>query len=131
MQGKLISLAPIQAADAEELFPLVYKSSVTDTICWNGPDSLEAFKAGMTERSQLVREGKCHQWTIVERASGKKIGSIDLRPYAGEEFRGDMGLYIGVPFHGKGYGAEAVALIVRHGFETLKMEKIEAKIFLG
>jgi RimJ/RimL family protein N-acetyltransferase len=42
-----------------------------------------------------------------------------------------MGLWIGPPFQGKGYATSAVKRILKYGFETLGMQKIEAKIFVG
>ena len=130
MDSEMIKVRPVKAQDAEELFPLIYKSSITDTICWDGPSSLEDFRSGLKEREHLAQEGAVHQFTIIERKTSKTIGSIDIRPYE-ELFRGDIGLWIGVPFQGKGYGSEAVRQIVRYGFEELHMEKIEAKIFVG
>ena len=129
MKGE-ISLKLVEAADADELFPLIYNSSITDTILWDGPTSLEELRAGLAEREQQVKAGKKHQFTIVESSTGKKIGSIDIRPYE-EAYRGDMGLWIGQPFQGKGYGTEAVRKVVEFGFAKLRMEKIEAKIFVG
>src|SRR5579885_2421067 len=131
MQGKLVQLRAVEGADAGALFPLVHGTSVTDTICWDGPRSLEELQAGLSEREKQVKAGERHQWTILERSSGGKIGSTDLRPYADGPFRGDMGIWIGSPFHGRGYATEAVNLVVAHGFEKLGMEKIEAKIFVG
>lgn len=130
MNLEIIKIRPIEVQDADELFPLIYNSPITDTICWDGPSSLENLRAGYKERELLTRAGSIHQFTIIEMDTGKKIGSIDIRPYE-ELFRGDMGLWIGAAFQGKGYGTEAVRQIVRYGFEKLNMEKIEAKIFLG
>jgi RimJ/RimL family protein N-acetyltransferase len=130
MNKNLITLKPVEEADASELFPLLHNSHVTDTILWDGPDSIESLKRGLKEREELTREGKCHQFTIVETQSGKKIGSIDIRPYE-EPFRGDMGLWIGLPFQGKGYGTSAVKQILKYGFDKLGMQKVEAKIFVG
>ncbi len=128
---ELVTLKPVKAKDADELFPLVYKTAVTETIQWDGPSSLQQLRAGLEERELQTRNGTKHQFTIVESFSGKKIGSIDLRPDEDESYRGDMGLWIGIPYQGKGYGTAAVKLILRYGFEKLEMEKIEATIFAG
>lgn len=130
MSQQLVKLKPVEAIDADELFSMIYKTAVTETIQWDGPESLENYRAGLAEREQQVREGKTHLFTIIEVHSGKKIGSVDMRPFE-EKFRGDMGLWIGEKFQGKGYGAEAIAQILKYGFEDLKMEKIEAQIFVG
>jgi len=125
-----IRLKPVEATDADELFPMVHRSSVTDTLVWDGPTSLEGLRDGLVERERQVREGARHQFTIVENATGKKIGSIDIRPFE-DGYRGDIGVWVGHPFQGKGYGTEAVRQILEYGFEKLQMEKIEAKVFLG
>lgn len=127
---ELVTLKPVEAGDADELFPLVFRTPVTDSILWEGPDSLEDLRARLTEREALTREGRWHQFTIVETGSGKRIGSIDVRPYA-DGFRGDLGLWVGVPFQRKGYGTEAIEKAVRYGFERLALEKIEAMVFVG
>ncbi len=130
MQLSKITLKPVEADDVEELFPLVYQSTVTETILWDGPISRDELRKGLSESERDTRNGSKHQFTIIENASGKKIGSVDIRPYA-EGWRGDMGLWIGVPFQGKGYGTEVVSLAVLYGFKKLNMEKIEATIFVG
>jgi [ribosomal protein S5]-alanine N-acetyltransferase len=126
----LVHLQPVAESDAEELFPLVKDSSVTDTLLWDGPESLADLKSGLKVRENLFAEGKCHQFTIVETSTGRRIGSIDVRPNE-EPFRGDMGLWLGVPYQGKGYGTDAVKQILKYAFEDLMMEKVEAKIFVG
>ncbi|MFL5815477.1 MAG: GNAT family N-acetyltransferase [Bdellovibrionia bacterium] len=130
MESRMTTLKPVKEADAAELFELLHGSNVTDTILWDGPDSLDTLRRGLKEREELHQEGKCHQFTIVEVSSGKRIGSIDIRPYD-DPFRGDMGLWIGLPYQGKGYATNAVKQILKYGFESLRMQKIEAKIFLG
>jgi [ribosomal protein S5]-alanine N-acetyltransferase len=131
MKKNLVTLKPVEADDADELFPLVYKSKITDTIMWDGPDSLDALRSGLGKREILTKEGQAHQFTIIESTTGKKIGSIDVRPYEGENFRGDMGMWIGLPFQGKGLGQAAIHENLRYAFEKLKMEKLEAEIFVG
>jgi RimJ/RimL family protein N-acetyltransferase len=127
---KIVYLKPVTANDAEELFHLIKGSSVTETILWDGPISLEELRTGLCEREEQTKNGTKHQFTIYETSSGRRIGSIDVRPYS-ESYRGDMGLWIGPSYQGKGYGSEAVKQIVQYGFEKLQMEKIEANIFVG
>ena len=53
-----------------------------------------------------------------------------MRPLPGD-FRADIGLWVGEPFHGKGYGTAAIAQAVAYGFRALKLSKIEATCFVG
>jgi predicted acetyltransferase len=48
-----------------------------------------------------------------------------------QKFRGDCGLWIGEAWHGKGYGTRVVAELKRIAFEQIKMEKLEAGVFVG
>ncbi len=126
----MINLRPVQAEDADQLFPLIYYSPVTDTLAWDGPESLESFRAGLAERSEQVRLGEKHLFTIVETHSGLPIGSADIRP---DEvgFRADVGLWIGHSFQSQGYGSAVIRSLLAYGFDQLGLEKIEGYVFCG
>jgi len=124
----VIFLRPVQETDADALYPLIYKSIVTDTIVWDGPSSLVEFRQALSERALEVSSGKRHIFTIIEQASGQPIGSASLRSDE-KHFRGDIGLWIGLPYHGKGYGTLVVHKLLEYGFERLGMDKIEGSVF--
>jgi RimJ/RimL family protein N-acetyltransferase len=123
-------ITPVKAEHARELFPYVFKTKVVDTIQWNGPENIEDFTKGLKEREIAMSNGDIHLFTIIDPSSNKPAGSIDIRI---EEnlYRADVGLWIGEPFQGKGLGSQAIQNITRYGFDVLKLEKIEASIFVG
>lgn len=123
-------LLPVRADHADALYPMVKDSPVTATILWDGPESLESYREGLSEREAGMKSGKLHMFTIVDPDSGKLAGSIDIRPDE-EGFRADIGLWIGVPFHGRGIGTRAVHAIARYGFAEVGLAKIEGKVFVG
>ena len=45
--------------------------------------------------------------------------------------RANLGYWLAEPFEGNGYMSEAVAELVRWGFEAERMEKIEAAVFIN
>jgi RimJ/RimL family protein N-acetyltransferase len=126
----MITLRPVLAADAPILFPMIHGTRVTDTILWDGPASLEELTAGLAEREKKVRAGELFLYTICLADSGQPIGTADVRPTE-QKFRGDCGLWIGEAYHGKGYGTRVVAELKRIAFEQVKMEKLEAGVFVG
>lgn len=125
----MIELCPVLEAHAEALFPLVFQTSVADTIVWNGPESLEEFRAALREREEKTRSGLLHQFTIIG-SEGAAVGTIDIVPDP-VNASGSIGLWIGTRFHGLGYGSEAVRLVVRLGFDGLKLERLQARVFVG
>lgn len=123
-------ITPLKKEHAGELFPMVYRSSVVNTIQWDGPSSFEEFEQGLELREQQMIEGAVHIWAIVDPESGKLAGTADIRPDA-NGFRGNIGLWVGEPFQGKGLGTLAVAAITEYGFSKLGLNKIEGYIFVG
>ncbi|MGZ3771659.1 MAG: GNAT family N-acetyltransferase [Bdellovibrio sp.] len=127
-KNQSISLRGVLGADADFLFPYIHNSPVTDNIVWDGPTTLAEYKDGLNQRETQHLNGEVHFFTIIESANNP-IGTITIRPQ--NEFRADIGLWIGLPFHGKGYGTEAIQLITDYGFDKLKLQKIEALVFVG
>jgi ribosomal-protein-alanine N-acetyltransferase len=125
-----VVLKPVSAEDALPLFPMVFHTPVTDTLQWDGPISLEEYVQGIGERARRVQAGESHLFTIFVLSTGKPIGMIDVRP-GDDPARGDIGLWIGQPYQGKGFGTQAVRKIVEYGFDRLGMQKIEAFVFVG
>jgi len=126
----MIYLQPVQGNDAEALFPLIFSTPVADTLAWDGPETRESFRDALDERAVQVARGERYIFTIVESASGQPVGSASIRPDA-DKFRGDIGLWIGQPYHNRGYGTRVVRRLLAYGFDALGLEKIEGCVFVG
>ena len=124
----MLELRPISESDAEPLFPLIYRSIVTDTLVWDGPESMEEFKASLREREEKTRAGVLHSFAIVN--DGAPIGAMRVAPNESGT-AGDIGLWIGLPFQGRGLGTEAVRLVSAIGFDELRLHRLEARVFVG
>jgi ribosomal-protein-alanine N-acetyltransferase len=123
----LITLRPIVASDADPLYPLIAGTDVPDTLLWDGPASLAEFREAIATRASQVARGELHMFAIV--TADAPVGAIDVRPE--NDFRGDLGLWVGHGQHGLGYGTEAVRLATRYAFERLGLHKLEASVFVG
>jgi ribosomal-protein-alanine N-acetyltransferase len=66
---------------------------------------------------------------IVERETGALLGYVGLGSIIRGPFQSAfMGYWIGKPFAGRGYMSEAIGLMLRHAFTTLKLHRVEANI---
>ena len=126
----MIELCSIRESHAEALFPLIFHSPVTDTLIWDGPESMQDMKLALREREKMARAGSLHAFTIAETRTKALIGSIRIAPNPAHH-SGEVGLWIGAPFHGRGYGTKAVRLVVEIAFERLALERLEARVFVG
>ncbi len=60
----MIFLKPLIASDAEALFSLIINRDATDTIAWDGPESLGSFRQNLKEREERVTRGETYLFTI-------------------------------------------------------------------
>jgi uncharacterized protein (DUF952 family) len=132
----MIILRPVQPEDADTLFPMIYRSPVTDTLLWDGPNSLDEYRQGMARRAEQAARGENQIFTILARDDidqeiAELIGSAGIDPEPDQPLRADVGLWIGIPYQGKGYGTQVVRWLADYGFTSLRLEKIEASIYTG
>jgi ribosomal-protein-alanine N-acetyltransferase len=106
----VIELRPIRGDDADLLYPLLVASNVPDTLLWDGPASLDEYRASLTAFAAATAAGERYHFAIVD--GERPIGCIGLIPEDGH--RGEVGLWIG-----------------RHAFEQLRLAKLEAAVFVG
>lgn len=125
----MVELRPILESHADALFPLIFNTSITETIQWDGPHSIEQYREALREREQQTRSGLLHVFTVFS-SEAVPMGTIDIRPDPAIA-SASVGLWIGAKFHGMGHGTEAVRLITRYGFENLKLQRIHASVFAG
>jgi len=125
----MIHLKPIVEGDAEALFPLVFQTMVTDTLIWDGPETLEEYRLALREREELTKARKDLIYTMLNEA-GVAVGSAGLHPdFANRS--ASLGLWIGIPFQGMGYGSEVIRQLKELGFGEMKLERLEARIYVG
>jgi len=79
----------------------------------------------------LVRQdhatGRPRRFTIALKETDRLIGGVGLDGDTGSETdEAALGYWLGKPYWGNGFGREAVAAIIDHGFRTLGFETIRA-----
>ncbi|WBL26886.1 GNAT family N-acetyltransferase [Zunongwangia sp. HGR-M22] len=67
-------------------------------------------------------------FTIIEKSSGKIIGSTSLGNYSERDKRIEIGwTWLGKEFQGIGYNFQAKHLLLEYCFKSLKLERVESK----
>lgn len=74
------------------------------------------------------RTGSALGLTIVRRTDGAVMGGVGLHHLDGGSECAEVGYWLGKPFRGHGYATEAVSILVRAGFERLRLHRIEALV---
>jgi len=90
------------------------------------PYSLAQAQEWLTKVIGLTAEGKAATFAVVLEATGQLIGAIGLATIDPENRCAEMGFWIGMDWWGQGYATEAASAVLRHGFETLGLNRIYA-----
>jgi ribosomal-protein-alanine N-acetyltransferase len=124
-------------ADAPELHRLAQAREVARTMLHHP----HPYEEGMAEEwikglRPMFESGKGTTFAVVLQEGGTLIGTVSLYTRApdgtavlGEEGTGLLGFWLGVPYWNKGYATEAVAEVVRYGFEERGLLRIRANHF--
>jgi RimJ/RimL family protein N-acetyltransferase len=107
-------------------------TTIFDTILWGGPSDAQELHDWWTQnvlRSPLDFSLSL-DLAVIERASGRYIGGVGLRPVDNDPQVIDIGYAFAVDSHGKGYATEAVGALVDEAFSARGAERIFGKVFV-
>lgn len=124
-----LHLRPFTLADAPAVEHLAGDPAVADTTL-NIPHPYPPGGGGIwiathRERAEL---GDQFTWAIADASTDQLYGAIGLVVTARHQ-RGELGYWLGVPYWGRGYTAEAAAAVRDYAFTTLNLYRIVAQHF--
>ena len=92
---------------------------------WTGMHQAEAF----IERShEALQQGDALRLGLERRSDGQLIGQCTLFAFADASRRAEIGYSLAASAWGQGYMHEALSALIDHGFDALKLNRIEADI---
>src|SRR5947208_1093189 len=121
ISGAKVVLRPPQPDDGAELISLNRRSLRLHRGFASTPKTSEEF----TEYLERVNQSDTECFLICRKVDGAIVGTINLS----QIFRGGfqnayLGYYIGEPFANQGFMSEAVRLMLRHAFKTIKLHRL-------
>ncbi len=127
LETKRLTLRPWTPDDAGDLFRVASDPSVGNMAGWTPHRTLRDSRVMI--RTRLASP---ETWAIVEKENGIVIGAIGLLfsdtsrlPLGPAE--AEMFAWIGVPWWGRGYVAEAAEEVLRRAFEDLDLSRVYTK----
>ncbi len=125
IQGERLYLSPPNAEDVETYVRWLSDRSVTD-----GLGNTFSLISLSSEREWLQKAAETYQFAIVRQEDNTLIGNCGLEPISHIHRTAEAGLFIGEEAdRGKGYGAEALGLLVDYGFQVLNLHSIMLRVF--
>ena len=126
-----LRLRPMRMTDSTDMYDYARRSDVTEFLRWSPHPSEQYSRDYLRYIEQRYAMGEFYDWAVVERESGKMIGTCGFTRFDFPHNTGEIGYVLNPDYHGKGYGTEAAERVVRFGFEELELHRIEAKFIMG
>lgn len=126
-----LTLRGMRVSDAPDMYEYARRPSVTEYLTWEPHTSVEETKEYLTYVGQRYRTGDFYDWSVVDKASGRMIGTCGFTSFNCPADSAEIGYVLNPAFQGKGLATEAVRRVLRFGFEELSLHRVEAHFILG
>ncbi len=125
IKGKLVTLRPIRMSDARRFVKWLGDKRVNRFIATRNVSMKEELKW-----IRSLRQKKDNLHFAIDTKDGIHIGSLDFREIEKRNRHSFFGILIGDKrFWGKGYGTEAMQLLLDYGFKKLKLRRITLWVY--
>lgn len=115
--------------DVEFYFSHFNKEKVVEGCCFPGPKSLEAAKEELERYCiKLFKENRGIRWGIIRKGSKELIGTCGYYDWNKTVRRAEIGYDLDPAYWGQGIMTEALRAVLKHGFETMGLNRVQAII---
>ncbi len=126
LQTPRLILRKITIEDAEDIFAYASDPQVTNYTLWDAHQSIkDTYEYLNNVAFAIYRSGKGMKWGIVEKESGKLIGTCSLHTTPIHR-RAELGYVIARDYWGQGLMTEAATAAIAFGFHVMQLLRIQA-----
>jgi UDP-4-amino-4,6-dideoxy-N-acetyl-beta-L-altrosamine N-acetyltransferase len=127
INGKRVRLRPMTIGDAPDVVRWRNDPFVSEHLFGDGPPTLDSHVQWF---EQMQARGDRQEFIIVERATGRAIGTIGLSAIDRGHRRAEYGILIGeAEARGQGYAREASQLLLEYAFNELQLHRVYLLVF--
>lgn len=127
LQTQRLTLRKLSPRDAADMFDYAKREDVTRYLTWNPHPDVAYSKEYLEYLQGRYAGGMFYDWGILDKASGKMIGTCGFTAFNCTHDKAEVGYVIHPDYWGKGLAAEALAKVIEFGFRELRLHRIEAK----
>ncbi|MDD5254319.1 MAG: GNAT family N-acetyltransferase [Candidatus Nanoarchaeia archaeon] len=130
LEGNKIKIRKIGSSDVGDIYQNVKDKEVTKwTLNIPHPYSRKDAIAFVKRCRNKLRKEERYTFGIILKETNKLVGLVSLFHVHKNNKNAELGYWLGKNYWGKGIMSEAVKLIIKFGFEELKLHRIYAEAF--
>lgn len=126
-----LTLRALRELDAEDMFEYASSPEVTRYLLWREHKSPAFTKEYLSYIESRYALGDFYDWAITLTDSGKMIGTCGFTRIDTINNAAEIGYVLNPAYHHLGIATEAAGAVMKFGFETLSLHRIEAKFMDG
>ena len=128
LHGEALYMRPLEFHDSADIPELVVAPEIAANTFVPQPYPPEAAREFVRQGRERWQNEEAYVFAIVDKSSEQFAGCMGIHPLP-EHCRAEVGYWIGKPYWGRGLATSALRLLIRFGFEELKLNRIEAGHF--
>lgn len=131
LRTERLTMRALRELDAEDMFEYAKNPEVTKYLLWREHKSLAFTKEYLAYIESRYALGDFYDWAITLTDSGKMIGTCGFTKIDTVNNQAEIGYVLNPAYHHMGIAVEAAGAVMKFGFDTLALHRIEAKFMEG
>jgi len=127
LETERIILRKMSLRDVSDLFEYASEPEVTKYVTWDYHRTVADSKYFLNLVLQKYKDHDVSPWGMVLKENNKLIGTCGYAWWMPENYRAEFGYALSMKYWNQGLMTEAVREIIRFGFETMELNRIEAR----
>jgi len=128
LETKRLILRRILPQDEEDMYEYSKDPETSRYLLWEPHSSRGFTRAHIRYLQEQYRRSAFFDWALIEKKSGKMIGTCGFTEIYERERRAEVGYVLSPRFHRQGLAPEALSRIMEYGFLTLGLRRLEGRI---
>lgn len=123
-----LNLRRMEVSDSRSLFKIWSDPDVTKFMNISSFTHEAQAKEMIELLEELAQASKAIRFSMIELTSNEIVGTCGFNSIDFENAKAEIGYDIAKAYWGKGYAPEGIRALLKYGFETLKLNRFEAKV---
>ena len=123
-----LTLRHVDENDVNEIFFLRSDKKVLQFLDRKPAESAEDAMDFIKKINNLEKNNEAVNWAITITGDHTLLGTICFWNINKEHYRSEIGYVLHPDFQGKGFMQEAMTVVLKYGFETMKLHSVEANV---